>query len=52
MGDKAVLAGGYISGDQTGRAMEDAILALCEQVSHVTFVGILSVHTVQPPPSS
>lgn len=24
--------GGYISGDQTGRAMEDAILALCEQL--------------------
>lgn len=39
MCDKAVLAGGYISGEQTGRAMEDAILTLCGQVSHVTFVG-------------
>lgn len=47
MCDEAVLAGGYISGEQTGKAMEDAILTLCVQVSRVTFVGNpLSVHTV------
>lgn len=49
MCDEAVLAGGYISGEQTGKAMEDAILMLCVQVSRVTFAGNpLSVHTVQP----
>lgn len=46
MCDKVMLAGGYISGEQAGRAMEDAILALCMQVSQITFFGILSVHTV------
>lgn len=36
--DKVVLAGGYLAGEQAGRAMQDAILALCVQVSPVTFV--------------